>query len=399
MLLLDLSHTSHTPARTGVQRVALELRRALRRVQPVQEITHDPHARTWRPLQTWEQAALDRPARPSKKRGASWPLSAQLRGAWQRQFGSKAPVQGLSNDVTGVVFPEVFTTKTAAQLPILFRAIDAPKVAIFHDAIALRLPELTPPGTVARFPAYLEELRQFDGIAAVSEDSRQSLLDYWAWAGWRPGPEVITLPLGCDHLIGSAPASAQTEHNSPLRVLCVGSLEGRKNHLTLINACEKLWGQGVAFELTIIGTLQRETGIAALDRIRALQTAGRPLIYQGWLSDEALNRAYQAADFTVYPSMMEGFGLPVWESLVHGKPCVCSQLGAVAETAKGGGCLMTDTSDPEALAEYLSSLLSDAALRARLTSAAQNRLPPTWRDYAQRLESWIHTLKIGPKTS
>lgn len=398
MLLLDLSHTSHTQARTGVQRVSLELRRALRAKFEVQEITHDPYARTWRPLQSWEQENLDRDAQPGKKRGASWPLSAQLRGWWQHRTAPRSPTQDIPPGAKAVIFPEVFTAKTAAQLPSLFSAISVPKIAVFHDAIALRLPELTPPGTVARFPAYLDELRQFDGIAAVSEDSRQSLLDYWQWAGWRSVPDVITLPLGCDHLASKdTPVASASSRDLP-KILSVGSIEGRKNHLTLVNACEKLWSQGIKFELEIIGGLQRETGIAAMNRIHSLQREGRPLFYRGWLSDAALREAYASAAFTVYPSIMEGFGLPVWESLLQGKPCVCSHTGAVAETARDGGCVMTNTLDADALATAISTLLTDQTQLSLLTEAARARRPNRWQDYADRMENWIQTLDTSDKT-
>jgi glycosyltransferase involved in cell wall biosynthesis len=398
MLLLDLSHTSHSHARTGVQRVSLELRRALRAKFEVQEITHDPYTRTWRPLQNWEQANLDRNVRPGKKRGASWPFSAQLRGWWQHRTAPRSPIQDIPSPAQAIIFPEVFTTKTAAQLPNLFSAIPAPKIAVFHDAIALRLPELSPPGTVARFPAYLEELRQFDGIAAVSEDSRQSLLDYWQWAGWGSGPEVIALPLGCDHLSSHDTPAATTNSRILPRVLSVGSIEGRKNHLTLVNACEKLWSRGQEFELELIGGLQRETGLTAMHRIQSLQREGRPLFYRGWVSDAALHEAYASAAFTVYPSIMEGFGLPVWESLRHGKPCVCSSTGAVAETAHGGGCVMTNTLDPDSLAEAISTLLSDQTELSLLTETARARRPNRWQDYAERMERWIQTLATPVKT-
>ncbi|MCC5023692.1 MAG: hypothetical protein J6386_13340 [Candidatus Synoicihabitans palmerolidicus] len=79
-----------------------------------------------------------------------------------------------------------------------------------HDAIALRLPELTPPGTVGRFPSYVAELRAFDGIAAVSEDSRQSLIDYSALGtlGRRPPGHCPSLGLRppSSRALGSGPS-------------------------------------------------------------------------------------------------------------------------------------------------------------------------------------------------
>ncbi len=392
MLLLDLSHTSHSRARTGVQRVALELRRALRAATALTAITHDPHAREWRPLQAWELASLDAPPAPARRRGTSWPLSAQVRG-WCRGRGRSlagSAVTGLPIGPRAVVFPEIFTTRTAGALPALFKQVAAPRVAVFHDAIPLRLPELSPPSTVGRFPAYLDELRAFDGIAAVSEDSRQSLLDYWAWAGADCHPPVIALPLGTDHLSTDRPAAA-VPSGRPL-VLCVGSLEGRKNHLTLLQAAERLWAGGHDFDLELIGGLQRETGAAAHDLLQRLQASGRPLHYRGWLSDTELTAAFHRCAFTVYPSLLEGFGLPVWESLLHGKPCICSDRGAIAETARDGGCLTTRTDDPVALADALSSLLRSPDQLSTLTQAARARRPRPWSAYAAELLDWIDGL-------
>ena len=68
----------------------------------------------------------------------------------------------------GVLVPEVFSPAVADALPALFAATGGPRVALFHDAIALQYPEFTPRSNVARFPSYLRELLQFDGVAAVS---------------------------------------------------------------------------------------------------------------------------------------------------------------------------------------------------------------------------------------
>ena len=77
-------------------------------------------------------------------------------------------------------------------------------------------------------------------------------------------------------------------------MLSVGSIEGRKNHLALLEACEALWARGQRFTLHLIGPAQPETGAAALARIRALEAAGRPLRYDGPVTDAAVEAACQA---------------------------------------------------------------------------------------------------------
>ena len=173
-LLLDLSHTSHTRARTGIQRVARSLWRELGTA--AQPITFDPHQRAWRPLDPWELENLATDSF-STKRGASWRLTAKLRGHARRLFGPPPLSSQLSApSSSGLLLPELFGPAVAAALPALFATTTGPRAAVFHDAIALKFPELTPSKTVARFPAYLRELLAFDGIAANSEDSRATLL-------------------------------------------------------------------------------------------------------------------------------------------------------------------------------------------------------------------------------
>lgn len=382
-LLLDLSHTSHTQARTGIQRVARALLAALGgRAQP---ITHDPHARTWRALEPWEHANLAAPG-GGTKRGAQWPLRARLRGRLRRlTSGAALPAH------SGLVVPEVFSPAVAGALPELFAATTGPRVALFHDAIAVKFPELSPPKTVGRFPTYLVELLAFDGIAAVSEDSRATLTDYWAWLGAKHAPPVRAIPLGMEPQV-LAPSGEKSPPDAPPVVLCVGSIEGRKNHLALLDACAARWAAGDRFSLHLIGLAQAQTGAAALARIRELQAAGRPLRYDGSVGDDAVARAYAACAFTVYPSLVEGFGLPVIESVAHGKPCVCSARGALGESAAGGGCLALDRVDAGSLADAIARLLKAPAELAALAGAARARRVRTWANYAMDLTDWMASL-------
>jgi glycosyltransferase involved in cell wall biosynthesis len=387
-VLIDLSHTSHTRARTGIQRVARSLLSSLG--EQALPITHDPHLRAWRLLESWEQENLGAKT-ADRTRGAQWPLEAKMRARAQRwlrhrrtSHKSKFP------EHQGILVPEVFSAEAAQALPALFGATTGPRVAIFHDAIALKFPELTPPKTVARFPAYLQELLAFDGIAANSEDSRDSLIDYWKWAGVAKIPQVTAISLGVD-VREAAPVHPAPASALPV-VLCVGSIEGRKNHVTLLAACEKLWERGMLFELRLIGLTHPQTGRVALEKINALKFAGRSLCYNGPLADSAVDTAYAECAFTVYPSVIEGFGLPVIESLAHGKPCVCSGRGAIGESARGGGCVAVDVTDASQLAATIARLLESPAELSILAQAARARRFKSWADYTAELMAWMQGL-------
>jgi glycosyltransferase involved in cell wall biosynthesis len=115
--------------------------------------------------------------------------------------------------------------------------------------------------------------------------------------------------------------------------------------------------------------------------------------YDGPVGDAALAAAYAAASFTVYPSLLEGFGLPVLESLAHGRPCVCSARGALGESARGGGCVALERVDAPSLRDAIAGLLASPAESARLAAEARARRHRTWRDYAQDLTRWIETVQ------
>lgn len=386
MYLLDLSHTAHTRARTGIQRVARQLQAELTRRELALPVTWDPYAGTWRTLADWETANLQA-TQPHPGRGAKWPWSARWKGRWRRWRRTTATLPANQ----GLIVPELFSPAVAAALEQIPRT--GPRVALFHDAIALQHPEMSPAGTVGRFPAYLQELLQFDGIAAVSDDSRQTLTDYWRWLGLASCPPVVAIPLGL-----TAPDRAQMKNrpssarDTPV-VLCVGSIEGRKNHLALLEACERLWQRNVAFTLRLIGLAQPQTGRQALARLHELQAAGRPLRYDGAVDEATLDGAYADCTFTVYPSLKEGFGLPVLESLVRGKPCVCSSRGALGESSRGGGCLSLAEITPDTLAAAIMQLLAEPARLGALSAEAQRRPVRSWSDYTTDLLAWINTLR------
>jgi glycosyltransferase involved in cell wall biosynthesis len=385
VFLLDATHTSHTRAQTGIQRVTRSLFAALAASSGATGICHDPYLRAWRPLNAGELDRLRPGQTAAGSRGAKWPLHQRLAGHARRLAGAR-PALPVGD---ALVCPELFSARVGAHLPELFRTVRGPRVAVFHDAIGLKLPELTPPGTVARLPAYLRELLQFDGVAAVSEDSAASLRDYWSWLGVAGAPPVQVIPNGLDAL---PPVSVDPAPSAPLRVLCVGTIEGRKNHLALLEACETLWAEGLDFELQLLGLARADTAGPALARIAALKQAGRPLRYRGAAADAELHAAYRRCAFTVYPSTIEGFGLPVLESLQHGKPCICSALGALGESARGGGGVALESVDAASLAAALRRLLLNPGELAALAAAARTRKFRSWPDYARDLTAWLQGL-------
>lgn len=386
MLLLDLTHTSHTPANTGIQRQARGVFNALSRLTATAPLCFDPFANTWRPLDAVELRYARGECPVGRSRGARWTLAQRFRG-WRGRFTGTTPPLASG---TGLVCPEIFSPTVARHLPPLFQHCTGPRVAFYFDSIPLTHPEFTPAKTVARFPFYLQELLQFDGIAANSQTTADLLAGYWNWLGVRDRPSITVVPLGAD--LPGAPPLPSLSHAGPVQVLCVSSIEGRKNHLALLGAAEMLWAAGLHFELRLVGMPRPETAAAALAEISRLRAAGRPLRFDGILTDQALEAAWADCHFSVYPSEIEGFGLPIIESLARGKPCVCAASGATGELVSGGGCLGVQPADTPAFAAALRRLLTDEPLRLRLADEARRRPVPTWEGCARHLLDWMQQL-------
>jgi glycosyltransferase involved in cell wall biosynthesis len=385
MILLDATHTAHCRANTGIQRVTRRIYRELGADATL--AIHDLYGHCWRQPDKAETALMRyvETTQSGKKRGAAWSFSQKLRGRVASLGLHRRG--GIVTRARALLVPEIFAApRTPAAFAQLRRQVDGPAIALFHDLIPLLMPGHTPAATVAKFESYLAAMRTFDAVAAVSEFSRDALLDYWRKRG-ESHPPVYAIPLGVD--VPATPCLLPSVASGRrLSILCVGTLEGRKNHLALLRAAEALWSSGLDFELTLFGGLNKETAGDAAALAEQLIRAGRPLRWVRGGSDAQMEAEYARADFTVYPSLMEGFGLPVLESLARGRPCVCSGENAIAETARDGGCLTIGTPTASALAEGIRVLLLNRQLLTSLQQQAASLKIRTWSDYAADLK-WL----------
>jgi glycosyltransferase involved in cell wall biosynthesis len=255
--------------------------------------------------------------------------------------------------------------------------------AIYHDAIPLKHPHITWPQSVARHPAYLKLLARFDRVWAVSEASRDELNGFWRWLGIERPPPVEVLPLGADFTgtarIVSRPPAAR-------HLLAIGIVEPRKNQPFLLGVCDELWSEGARFELHLVGRVNPHFGSPIVTAIKSLSRKHPGLLhFHQAAGDAAVAKLYARARATVFPTIAEGCGLPLLESLWMGVPCVYSDLPVLRENASGGGCVAAPPNDRRAWKHALGTILADDALHARLTAEATSRPLPTWSEAAQSL--------------
>lgn len=172
-------------------------------------------------------------------------------------------------------------------------------------------------------------------------------------------------------------------------VLVVGSHEPRKNHLAILAAGESLWASGVKFRLVFVGGNSWKS-FQFEHELERLQRSGRSVVSISAISDSLLWAAYRLARFTVFPSLNEGFGLPVAESLGCGTPVITSNYGSMREIAEeGGGVLLVDPYDDASIAAGMLRLLTDDDELGRLAAEAKSRTPRSWDDYAAELWSYF----------
>lgn len=392
---LDVSRTAHAGGASGIPRVTRAICSELGRRHIGKPVIFDSSLRAWRTISSPEIRNLEseRPKNRHPVRRKVEHALRQLPDLLKRRTMASALKEKPPFDA--FILPEIFWEKNYRAHPRL--QVHGPTVAICHDLIALQLPQYAAAETVRRFPQYIRELAGFDGVACVSQSAANDLLQYWQEHSIHARATVGVVPLGED---GILPDPNQLEQltaphppNSIPIILCVGTIEGRKNHVGLLDAAESLWQRGIRFELHLAGRIHTETGQEAATRLRTLRMAGHPIIHHSQPSDADLRKLYAVCRFTVVPSLKEGFGLPVVESLRFRRPCVCTPGGSLAELASKGGCLLLDSPEPATIAKGIRKLLETPSLYDSLCEEASQRKFRTWVEYADDLLTFIKSLR------
>ena len=333
------------------------------------------------------------PLEQFSKRRYNWNMSEAIFGVCSRLYRGIAVSTELPDiSFDGLLVPEKLENRTISEILVLRKKLSGPSVVVFHDLIPVKFPEYATKRSAAKFKRYLNLLLSFDGIAAVSESSKQDLLDYWKTNRIQNPPPVETISPGTSLKESGNEAERHGSQNVP-QVLMVGSIEPRKNHQAALEACERIWKQGLNFELIIAGRISNEGCRDVVESVQKMKAQRLPIKWLGYVADEELERLYEHCRFTLHPSLYEGFGLPVIESLSKGKPCIASRRGALAETATKGGCYLVDETTPESIASGIRELLLNQDLYERLVCECRERKYKSWADYCDELTRWQRTLK------
>jgi glycosyltransferase involved in cell wall biosynthesis len=286
-----------------------------------------------------------------------------------------------------VLTPELFSEAERPGFTAFLDRRPCRLAAVYHDAIPIKHPAITWPRSVERHPGYMKLLARFDRVWAVSGASRDELLGFWKWQGVASPPPVEVLHPGADWAGLPRPAGpvANGGHAVTPRIVSVGILEPRKNQTVLLDACEALRREGLEMELHLVGRVNLHFGGPIAKRVAAMRKAWPGLRHHARMDDAALASLLRTARATAMPSIAEGCGLPLLESLWMGVPCVCSDIAPVVENAAGGGCAVVDGNGLAGWIAALRRVLADDSFHTRLAAEALGRSLPTWAAAARAL--------------
>jgi glycosyltransferase involved in cell wall biosynthesis len=194
-------------------------------------------------------------------------------------------------------------------------------------------------------------------VVTVSEASRRDLIEIY---GLDPA-RVVAIPngVGAEFQPADAVPPLPATAGRALRVLAVGTVQPRKNLGRLIDAIRIVSSQ-LPVELRVVGP-DGYQGAAIRDRL----SGAADVTVTGYVSDADLAAEYRRSDVLVYPSIYEGFGLPVIEAMASGIPVVTSTGGSLPEVA-GGAALIVDPLDVDAIASAVTRIAREPGLAATL---------------------------------
>lgn len=289
------------------------------------------------------------------------------------------------------------------DLPMLYRSkakYGFRVVLMCYDAIPVLFPHLVVAES-GRFGAYLVELGWCaDHVLCISQSTRNDFLSFTEHMGG-PSPATSVIRLG-DALPADSAGQQAAESAAVLQfddrpfVLYVSTIERRKNHELLYRAWIRLKAQAIEVpRLIFVGMPGWGVSDFLADLRLDYRVAGDILVLNH-VTDGELRWLYQHSLFTLYPSLYEGWGLPVTESLAHGKFCLCARSASIPE-AGGDLCEYLDPWDLPAWTDRIGYLIQHPEeIAQRNLRVRQEFVPQKWADTARQIHQAATSLCAGP---
>ena len=245
-------------------------------------------------------------------------------------------------------------------------------VVTFHDLSVFTLPECHPPERVRYMrKELLQTLKRAEIFITDSDFTRKELIDYFSL----PGNRVFTAKLACSSEFRSYDEKQISTVLNKYQLcfkqysLFTGSIEPRKNIGTLLDAYERLPLPIRQRTPIVISGFKGWSSEILHRRFEKGEREGW-LYYLGFTPAADLPALYAGAVSFLFPSLYEGFGLPVLEAMASGTPVVCSNSSSLPEVA-GESALMCDAMDVETLTDLIRKSLEDTSWQALASERGQ----------------------------
>ena len=408
---LDVENTLRVPFISGIQRVVRELSRRLigNAVSGLEfvPVVYCAQCKGWRKLSVGEtehlkklslgDAIVDQDI-PAYRKLAATLLGKKVKAKVRSLYGSITHPAWhkdllLPKFEAGSIFLDIDASwhnelKRSSLLPALKEG-GVYVVAFHYDIIPILFPDLTHEKTYAIFIEYLNAQVQYcDLFICISRNSENDLLCYCR----EQFPEKIlnttTIKLGADISCKLLKNDSWPLPEKNIKyILCVGTIEPRKNYNLILDAFDFLSGIYQELNLVIVG---REGWGSAetISRIKEHELFDQRLFWLSGVSDDVLSRLYMNAFLTVVPSLYEGFGLPVIEALKWRCVTLSSSRGALKE-AGGNFVEYFDPDDQSALVGLLESYLSSNDREINKVFLKKYNVP-CWTDTAVELKKILN---------
>ena len=249
------------------------------------------------------------------------------------------------------------------------------KVVSIHDLLWPLYAKIADP--VSRCMLWLfvkRSARQADRVIAVSHSTARDLERVFAV----PESKIEVIHNGVGSAFKPQDTLAAAEHVankygvSTDYLLTVGTLGPHKNLITLVEAMKVLRGRGErSLQLLVVGADGRKKS-EVLEAIQAARLTSEDIRFLGFVPDEDLPMLYSASSSFVFPSLYEGFGLPLLEAMACGVPVIASNTSSVPEVV-GDAALLVPPTQPEAFAEAIQRVRSDETLRRTMVVKGLSR--------------------------
>ena len=279
---------------------------------------------------------------------------------------------------------DIYFSPSGLLLPI--RA--ARRIGMLHDINLFDSPSINRwKDLVVERLTYSSMIKRSDAILTVSEYSRQRIMARWKLSAEHVGVVFngVNPSLG-DDIEGSSLRSDPHEtfgFQGPYFLWC-GAMWKRKNVSTLVRAFSEFRRvSGNEASLVLAGTRGNES--RAVDRLIRTLGLEQHVLVLGYVPDADLYELYAGATGFLFPSLYEGFGIPVLEAMMYGTPVIASNRTALPEVIGEAG-LLVDPLDTTAISEAMETLLTNPSLRKDLSNRGKQRAAKfTWRRAAEDL--------------